>query len=75
MTTTGDRFEFSWDPAENNALGFWLTRGGWHGHHHFAIEPTNAGADSLTAAAGREWCGTVAGYGTVSWQVRLRIGR
>ncbi len=72
---TGDCFEFSWDPAENNALGLWLTRGGWHGHHHFALEPTNAGADSLTAAAGRAWCGIVAGSGTASWQVRLRIGR
>lgn len=71
---TGDCFEFSWDPAENNALGLWLTRGGWHGHHHFALEPTNAGADSLIAAASREWCGIVAGSGTVTWQVRLRIG-
>jgi galactose mutarotase-like enzyme len=72
---TGDRFEFNWDPAENNALGLWLTRGGWHGHHHFALEPTNAGADSLIAAVRREWCGILAGSGTASWQVRLRIGR
>ena len=71
---TGDRFEFSWDIAENNALGLWLTRGGWHGHHHFALEPTNAGADSLTAAARQEWCGMLAGSGTATWQIRLRIG-
>jgi len=72
---TGDRLEFSWDPAENNALGLWLTRGGWHGHYHFAIEPTNSGADALTAAANRNWCGMVAGNGTVTWRIRLRIGR
>jgi hypothetical protein len=57
------------------ALGLWLTRGGWHGHHHFALESTNAGADSLIAAVGREWCGILAGSGTATWQIRLRIGR
>jgi len=71
---TGERFDFEWSTAENNALGLWLTRGGWHGYHHFAIEPTNAGADALTAAVDREWCGILAGSGTATWQVRLRIG-
>ena len=41
----GDRLEFNWDVAENDTLGLWLTRGGWHGHHHLAIEPTNADDD------------------------------
>lgn len=71
---TRDRLELEWAPAENNALGLWLTRGGWHGHHHFAIEPANAGADALTAAVAREWCGTIDGNATASWQVRLRVG-
>lgn len=70
----GDRLEFAWDPSENNTLGLWLTRGGWHGHHHFAIEPTNANDDSLAVAAGRQHCGTVAGNGTIAWQLTLRIG-
>lgn len=70
---TGERFDVEWNATENNALGLWLTRGGWHGHHHFAIEPTNAGADALTAAVGREWCGILAGFSTVKWQVRFRI--
>lgn len=70
---TGERFEFEWNALENNALGLWLTRGGWHGHHHFAIEPTNAGADALTTAAGRNWCGVVAASGVATWQIRLRI--
>ena len=72
---TGDRLELEWDPAENNTLGLWLTRGGWHGHHHFALEPTNSDADALTVAAGRERCGVVAAAGSVAWQVRFRIGR
>jgi hypothetical protein len=48
---TGDRLEFKWDPTENSVLGLWLTRGGWHGHHHFAIEPTNCNEDALISAA------------------------
>lgn len=71
---TGERLDFEWNVSENNGLGLWLTRGGWHGHHHFAIEPTNAGADSLVSAVSRKWCGTVEGNSTVTWQVRLRIG-
>jgi len=70
---TGDSLEFEWTPAENNGLGLWLTRGGWHGHHHFAIEPTNSGADALTTAAAREWCGTLDGASSTTWQVRIRI--
>ena len=70
---TGERLDFEWNISENNGLGLWLTRGGWHGHHHFAIEPTNAGADALTSAVNRERCGTVAGNSSVTWQIRLRI--
>ena len=70
----GDRLEFVWDAAENNGLGLWLTRGGWHGHHHFALEPTNAADDSLAVAAGQKRCGTVAAGGTVAWRLFLRVG-
>ena len=70
---TGERIEFDWASAENNSLGLWLTRGGWHGHHHFAIEPTNAGADALTTAVVRRWCGMLQGASSLGWQVRIRI--
>jgi galactose mutarotase-like enzyme len=70
---SGERLEIEWNPAENAMLGLWLTRGGWHGHHHFAIEPTNAGDDSLAAAAEGEWCGAVPASGTAAWEVRFRI--
>lgn len=70
----GDRLEFAWDWTENNTLGLWLTRGGWHGHHHFALEPTNAGDDSLAVAAVRKVCGVVPGGGSVTWQLCLRVG-
>ena len=71
---TGDFLKFLWDPKENGALGLWLSRGGWQGHHHFAVEPTNADADALAVAAERNRCGMVAASGFVAWQVRLRIG-
>ena len=71
---TGDRLEFAWNPAENNTLGLWLTRGGWHGHHHFAVEVTNGDTDALTLAAQRKRCGVVAASSSVSWQLFLRLG-
>lgn len=70
----GDRLEFVWESSENDTLGLWLTRGGWHGHHHFAMEPTNANDDSLVVAAGRKKCGTIAGNSTLAWQLSLRVG-
>lgn len=71
---TGDRLEFIWDSLQNSSLGLWITRGGWHGHHHFAIEPSNADHDSLATASGRNRCGIVAGNSSVNWQLTLRVG-
>jgi galactose mutarotase-like enzyme len=73
-SSTGDRLEFCWNPEHNPALGLWLTRGGWHGHHHFAIEPANGDHDSLTDAAESGHCGTIAPYDTIGWEVSLCVG-
>jgi hypothetical protein len=70
---TRDRLEFRWNPAENNTLGIWLTRGGWHGHHHFAIEPTNSDTDALSVAAVRNRCATVAAHSSLTWELSVRI--
>lgn len=72
---TGDFLQFEWEPAENNTLGLWLNRGGWHGHHHFALEPTNGYPDSLTTAAQGRRCGVVPDHGSVSWQVCMTVGK
>jgi hypothetical protein len=69
-----DWLQFTWDPDANNSLGLWLTRGGWHAHHHFAIEPTNADHDSLAAAAGLQRCGVIAGGASTGWQLSVRAG-
>ena len=71
---TGDRLEFNWDPAENDTLGLWLTRGGWHGHDHLAVEPTNGTDDSLSVAIQRNEGGRVPGNGTKTWSVTLCVG-
>jgi hypothetical protein len=71
---TGDRLRFDWDPAQNDTLGLWLTRGGWHGHHHFALEPCNGEPDALAAAAKAKRCGVLAPEGSVTWQVCIRVG-
>ena len=52
--TTGDRLTIRFDPTELPALGIWITRGGWNGYHHFAIEPTHAPFDSLADALTEE---------------------
>ncbi len=70
---TGDVLEFAWNPEHNPALGLWLTRGGWHGHHHFAIEPANGDHDSLAAAVEKDRCGTVAPHETIGWEVSLCV--
>jgi galactose mutarotase-like enzyme len=71
---TRDRLKFTWDPVQNKSLGLWITRGGWHGHHHFAIEPSNADHDCLATASARNRCGVVAANSSVAWQLKLRVG-
>jgi Aldose 1-epimerase len=71
---TGDCLKFAWDPVQNKSLGLWFTRGGWHGHHHFAVEPCNADHDCLATASARNCCGMVAANSSVSWQLKLRVG-
>jgi hypothetical protein len=71
---TGDRLTFEWDTSECDALGLWLTRGGWHGHHHLAIEPANGAADSLTVAASQgKRCGVVPPHGRKTWHMQVRV--
>jgi galactose mutarotase-like enzyme len=71
---TGDRLTFQWDTAECDTLGLWLTRGGWHGHHHLALEPTNGAPDSLAVAAGQsKRCGLIPPHSRKTWRLQLRV--
>jgi hypothetical protein len=70
---SGDQLLLEWNPAENDTLGLWLTRGGWHGHHHLAVEPTNGASDRLAAAAQGKRCGIVPASGSKTWSISLRV--
>lgn len=72
--STGDRLDVLWNTSENDTLGLWLTRGGWHGHYQFAIEPTNGDTDVLALAAGSNNCDFVPASGSVRWQICMRVG-
>ncbi len=51
---TGDCLAFEFDVKQIDTLGIWLTRGGWNGYHHVALEPTNGAPDALDIAV-NEW--------------------
>lgn len=68
---TGERIAIAWDVRENDVLGLWLTRGGWHGHHHLALEPTNGFPDSL---ADHQKCAVLKAGATRSWSVTFTVG-
>jgi len=70
---SGDRMRFLWDTKLNNTLGVWLTRGGWNGHHHQALEPSNGWPDALTDASARNTCGLIQPYAQLDWQVIIEI--
>ena len=68
---TGERLTMTWDVRENDVLGLWLTRGGWHGHHHLALEPTNGFPDSL---ADHQKCAVLKAGEQRSWSVTFTVG-
>jgi hypothetical protein len=47
---TGDGLRFDFDPRRVDTLGIWLTRGGWNGYHHLAVEPGIGAPDALDVA-------------------------
>jgi galactose mutarotase-like enzyme len=46
IRANGNRLTTTWSPAELPWLAVWITRGEWHGHHHLALEPTVAPANT-----------------------------
>ena len=70
---SGDRLTFRFDTAELPALGIWITRGGWRGHHHFALEPTHAPFDSLTDAAEAKVCPILKPRGVATWHIEMEL--
>lgn len=67
----GNGLRWQWNASENDALGIWLTRGGWNGCHHLALEPTNAPVDSLADAVASGCGGSLAPRATKHWTIYL----
>jgi len=66
---TGDRLEISFESDRAMHLGIWITRGGWNGFDHFALEPTAHAGE--TPAADDPFGQLLPPYTTRTWQVRL----
>jgi hypothetical protein len=69
-----ERITFAFDSPGITTVGLWLTRGGWNGYHHVAIEPTNAAADSLEQAICENLCQAIPAGGCVEWSFRISVG-
>ncbi|QYM78734.1 hypothetical protein K0B96_15740 [Horticoccus luteus] len=69
----GQRLTLAVDPAQLPAWGYWVSRGGWHGHTHVALEATNAPADALTDLTPGPATHTLASRETRTWRVTLTL--
>jgi galactose mutarotase-like enzyme len=73
---TRESLALEFDARQNPALGIWLTRGGWHGYEHVALEPTNLAFDSLAEASpGATSASVLPPGGEITWTTRLRPQR
>jgi hypothetical protein len=75
---TGASLGISWPGKWIPYAGIWITRGGWKGLHHWAIEPTNAPMDRLGEAIIRpdlEQLAFLRPREVRTWYVALRVGR
>ena len=71
---TKERLELIWDPYQLPWLGIWITRGGWNGYHHAALEPTHGAPDALDVAV-EQWRehATLASGATTNWHMNIRL--
>ena len=71
---TGDALRFDFDPRRVDTLGIWLTRGGWNGYHHLAVEPGIGAPDPLDIAV-EQWkrFALVMPDQTYRWQFKITL--
>jgi galactose mutarotase-like enzyme len=71
---TQERLELAWDPEQLPWLGIWITRGGWNGYHHAALEPTHGAPDALDVAVD-QWRAhaTLASRATIHWHMDIHL--
>ncbi len=63
-----------WDAARLPYLGLWLTRGGYQGWHHVALEPTTLPTDSLAEGVNENCPPRLAPGSTLSWSLEISLG-
>lgn len=69
----GERLTLKVAPGEVPAWGYWVSRGGWFGHTHIALEATNAAADGLNELTFGVPAHTLAPHEVRTWTVRIAL--
>ncbi len=73
---TRESIILEFDLQQTPVLGVWLTRGGWNGYEHVALEPTNYASDSLAEAASAPTPAlTLPPGGEKAWTIECRLER
>lgn len=70
---SSERLLMTVDPAKTASWGYWVSRGGWEGHTHWAIEPTNAMSDSPDTLSVDDPASTIRPAERRSWTVELAL--
>lgn len=71
---TQAELRFDFDARRVDTLGIWITRGGWNGYQHVALEPGIGAPDPLDAAV-KDWrrFGLVMPNETHSWRFTITV--
>jgi galactose mutarotase-like enzyme len=71
---SGERLTLEWDAQQLPWLGIWLTRGGYQGWHHLALEPTNSATDALDIAANQlASAGRIGAHASRHWRIAFTV--
>ncbi|MDB6094422.1 MAG: hypothetical protein JWM32_1984 [Verrucomicrobia bacterium] len=70
-----ERLTLEVDPLEVPAWGYWVSRGGWDGHTHWAMEPTNAPVDAPDQISSDSPATVIQRGETRTWSVTLSLSR
>jgi galactose mutarotase-like enzyme len=71
---SGTSLTLRWDAESLPFLGIWLTRGGYQGWHHVALEPTNLPAETLAEGCRLNPDPFLAPGGTQKWWMEIQLG-
>lgn len=72
---SGDSLLLRWGREKLPHLGLWLTRGGYKGWHHVALEPTNLPGDCLADAIRETSPQRLAAGESASWWMEIAVER